>query len=261
VITGDDGQGTSASFVAPYGITANADGTVWVSDTDSQQIRKISPTGFVSTLAGSFGNDGSSDGTGDSANFEYPYGLTVDNLGNVFVADTFNYTVRKIVPDGTVSTWAGTAGQNDSTDGLGEAARFYAPYGIVADPSGNLYVADTLNHVIRKISPDRTVTTYAGAAKVSGSADGTLTTARFNHPHGIAIDASQNLYVADTFNHTVRKITPDGVVSTLVGSAGVSGFVPGPLPGLLNNPDGLAVSNGVLYITTENAVLRVLLKK
>ena len=177
--------------------------------TGNHTIRKIViATGEVTTLAGTAGSYGSTDGTGIAALLQYPFGITTDGT-NLYVADTGNYTIRKIViSTGEVTTLAGTARSYGSTNGTGTAARFNNPFGITMDGT-NLYVADTGNHTIRKIViATGEVTTLAGIAGSYGSTDGTGTAARFNNPFGITIDGT-NLYVADTGNYTIRKIELD----------------------------------------------------
>src|SRR5205085_4828650 len=170
-------------------------------------------------LAGPQGGPGFFDGTGSAARFNFPERVATDSSGNVYVADTYNHTIRKIAPGGAVTTLAGLAGTFGSSDGLGSAARFFYPYGLTTDTNGNIYVADTDNQAIRKITPAGSVTTLAGFVGSTGSADGTGVTARFNYPLGVAADSSGNIYVADQLNHTIRKITPAGAVTTLAGLA------------------------------------------
>jgi uncharacterized alkaline shock family protein YloU len=222
-----DGTGTSARFYAPFGTTT--DGTnLFVSDLYNHTIRKIViSTGVVTTIAGTAGSIGSTDGTGTSARFYYPNGITTDGT-NLFVADSFNHTIRKIViSTGVVTTIAGTAGSVGSTDGTGTSARFYTPQGITTDGT-NLFVVDKGNHTIRKIVISTgVVTTIAGTAGSSGSTDGTGTSARFYYPNGINTDGT-NLFVADTSNHTIRKIViSTGVVTTIAGTAGTYGSTDG----------------------------------
>jgi streptogramin lyase len=208
----------------------------------------------VTTLAGTAGLTGSTDATGAAARFNFPQGVATDSAGNVYVGDTNNNTVRKITPAGVVTTLAGTAGVTGSTDATGAAASFFAPLGVATDSAGNVYVADLGNHTIRKITPAGVVTTLAGTAGAFGSTDATGAAARFDGPFGVATDSAGNVYVADSGNSTLRKITPAGAVSTLAGVAGQTGFAPGALPGLLGNPSGVAVSGTSLYITIYNGV-------
>jgi hypothetical protein len=162
----------------------------------------------VTTLAGLAGSTGSADGTGSAARFTEPYGVAVDSAGNVYVADTYNHTIRKVTPAGVVTTLAGLARSIGSADGTGSAARFFYPYGVAVDSGGNVYVADSYNNTIRKVTPAGVVTTLAGLAGSPGSADGTGSAARFTHPFGVAVDSAGNFYVADRDNHTIRKGVP-----------------------------------------------------
>ena len=251
-----DATGTNARFFGPQGVALDAAGNVYVADTTNNTIRKITPGGVVNTLAGLAGAPGSADGTGTAARFDTPTGVAVDTAGNVYVADTYNVTIRKITAAGVVSTLAGRAGYSGFTDATGTAARFFWPQGVAVDATGTVYVADY--HTIRKITTAGVVTTLAGSAGLSGATDGTGSAARFNNPKDVAVDAVGNLFVADTDNHTIRKVTSAGVVTTVAGRAGVIGFQPGPLPGGLNAPQGLALTpDGDLVITQANAVVQV----
>ena len=205
---------------------------------------------YFGTLAGTA--PGSADGAGNAARFLFPNGVAVDAFGNVYVADSTNHThtIRKITPDGVVSTVAGQPRAEGSTDGIGSAARFSYPSGMAVDSSGNLYVADQGNHTIRLITPGGVVTTYAGKARESGSADGEALTARFYHPTGIAISPSGDVLVADTFNHTIRKITPQRMVTTVAGLPGATGSTDGDgSVARFYEPRGAAVdSDGNVYV-------------
>lgn len=178
-------------------------------------------------LAGNADGVGNIDGTARDARFNLPRSVAVDGSGNILIADAYNHTIRKMTPAGVVSTLAGSAGQWGSDDGIGSAARFNYPEGIAVDRAGNVIVADSANRTIRKISPTGTVTTVAGNAGQMGYDDGQGSAARFDWPQGVTVDAAGFVYVADAFNHTIRKISPAGVVTTLAGSPGVSGSTDG----------------------------------
>lgn len=245
-----DGTGATARFFYPAGIAVTASGTAYVADTGNHSLRVVSAAGIVTTLAGATGLTGIADGLGGDARFAYPNGVALDSAGNLYIADHNNHTIRKMTPAGLVSTLAGAAAISGNTDGLGAAARFNGPTGVAVDGSGNVFVADAGNTSIRKITPSGTVTTFAGISGVGGSADGTGTAARFNAPQGIAIDSVGNLYVADTNNSTIRKITTGGTVTTIVGVAGQTGSLDGPGgTARLNGPYAVAVdSAGTVYV-------------
>src|ERR1019366_703568 len=170
------------------------------------------------TLAGLAGSSGSADGTGSTARFYVPIGVAVDGAGNLFVADSSNHTIRKVTPTGVVTTLAGSAGNPGSADGTGSAAQFSMPEGVAVDGVGNVFVADSGNHTIRKVTPAGVVTTLAGSAVNSGSTDGTGSDARFYICWGVAVDGAGNVFVADSGNNAIRKVTPEGVVTTLAGN-------------------------------------------
>ena len=167
-----------------------------------------------------------------------------DSAGNIYVADTLNSTIRKITPAGAVNTFAGFAGNFGSANGAGTNAQFYGPQGIAADTAGFLYVADTANATIRKISPAGTVSLLAGSAGNFNSFDGAGANANFYQPEGLAVDGAGNVYVADAWNHTIRKITPAGAVSTLAGLAGNFGCADGTnSKARFNRPAGIALDS------------------
>src|SRR6266567_291130 len=198
---GGNGTGSQAIFNYPGSTAVDGAGNVYVADTYNYTVRKITPAGVVTTLAGLADNDGSTDGTGSDARFSYLFGIAVDNAGNVYVTDSSN-TIRKITSAGVVTTLAGTPGVYGSADGTGSAAQFWQPWGIAVDSAGNLYVADQGNSTIRKITPAGVVTTLAGTAGIAGSTDGTGGAARFYMPYALTV-AGTTLYVADTFNSTI----------------------------------------------------------
>jgi sugar lactone lactonase YvrE len=245
-----DGARAAARFYNPCGVATDNAGNVYVADTGNHAIRKVSPTGVVTTLAGLSGVSGSVDGTGGAARFNQPGGVAVDTAGNVYVADTGNHTIRLITPAGVVSTWAGMAGVSGSGDATGTNAQFNLPQGITVSSVSNVYVADYGNHTIRKITPGRVVRTLAGAAGSSGSTDGSGSNARFYQPQGVAVDAGGFVYVADTANGTIRKITPAGGVSTLAGTAGNYGSGDGSGTNVqFYQPESVAVdASGNVYV-------------
>ncbi|MES2695083.1 MAG: hypothetical protein V4773_16540, partial [Verrucomicrobiota bacterium] len=248
VITGADG--TPGSFNNPYGVAIDSAKNIYVTDTVNHTIRKITPGRVVSTLAGTAGQRGAADGTGAAARFASPIGIGVDSAGNVYVADSQNFTIRKITAAGVVSTFAGTPFQPGSADGTGAAARFLLPYGIAVDSAGNVYVADSGNHIIRKITPAGVVTTLAGTAQQAGFADGTGGAARFQMPFGLSVDGSGNVYVADSQNHAIRRVTAAGAVSTVAGSPANSGSLDGSVGiARFDTPRGVAVDgSGNLFV-------------
>jgi hypothetical protein len=200
-----DGTGTAAWFYYPLGITIDG-ANLYVADYYNHVIRKIViSTGVVTTLAGTTSTQGYADDVGSSAQFNYPFGITNDGT-SLYVSDNANYTIRKIViSTGEVTTLAGTAGSNGYADGTGRSAQFASPCGITTD-GPNLYVADSSNNTIRKIVISTgEVTTLAGSAYFAGSTDGIGSAARFFQPTGITTDGT-NLYVADTYNSTIREI-------------------------------------------------------
>jgi sugar lactone lactonase YvrE len=254
-----DGPGPGALFNQPGGLAADSSGVVYVADTANATIRRLGADGSVTTLAGSATLRGNNDGSASQATFSAPLGLALDRAGNLYVADSTNHTIRKITPLGTVSTLAGSAGLAGSANGTGPDARFNAPSGLAVDAAGNVFVADRTNNLIRRITPAGVVTILAGTAGISGTDDGTGGAALFNQPSGLALDSAGNLYVADTGNCTIRKITPAGLVSTLAGLPTVGGDQDGTGFGaLFNQPRALAVDGaGNLYVAdTGNAAIR-----
>ena len=251
VVAGDgvagvrDAEADRARFSEPFGVASAPDGTVFVADAGvAQRIRRITPAGTVSTLAG--GERGYVDGDPTVARFDTPSGLAIDAAGTLYVADTGNNVIRRINAQGIVSTIAGdgTAGYRD---GPARDARFNGPVGVAVDARGRVIVADTYNDRIRAIHPDGTVTTVAGSGQ-SGWSDGSSGVAEFDTPCGVAVDAAFNIYVADTGNHAVRSISPDGSVSTV-----------GPAPDTgLFHPIGIAVdSGGVIYVGDDTRTVEI----
>jgi len=233
-----DGDALRARFADPFGIAVGGDGTVFVADAgQSQRVRRIAPDGVVSTLAG--GRLGRADGLGAAARFNTPSGLALAADGTIYVADTGNNAIRRITPDGLVSTLAGD-GIAGNRDGPGYQARFNGPVGVAVDAAGRVIVADTYNDRIRVIHPEGTVSTLAGSGE-PGLLDGVAAHARFDTPCGVAIDPAGRILVADTGNGLVRTITPDGVVSTLSS----------PADGIVRPVAIAAGRNGEAYVTDD----------
>jgi len=239
-----DGAATSAQFNKPYSIAVASDKTVYVADTSNNRIRKVTPGGVVSVFAGS-GVVGNADGTGVAAQFSAPWGIAIDSSGVLYVTDQSNHRIRKITSAGVVTTLAGST--NGFADGTGVSTQFSFPQGITVDTSGIVYVADAANNRIRKITTAGVVTTFAGST--NGYVDATGTSAQFFHPRGLTIDASGTIYVVDSDNNRIRKVTSAGVVTTIAGST--AGYVDATgAAAQFNNPRAIAVApDGTLYVS------------
>jgi serine/threonine protein kinase/sugar lactone lactonase YvrE len=239
-----DGLGSEARFSSPSALAVDSAGYIYVADMGNDTIRKISPTGDVRTLAGLAGQAGRIDGEGAQARFTAPSGIAVDNSGNVYVAEFASGTIRKITSEGSVSLLAGSPGSPGWTDAKGDNAHFRNPWSVAVDKSGNVYVADKDNFVIRQITADGRVTTLAGKPGVPGFADGNREVARFKAPHGIAVDSAGNVYVADTANEAVRKISKSGSVTSIALG--------------LSNPESIAVdSTGTVYVADSAGIHKI----
>jgi hypothetical protein len=211
------------------------------------------------TVAGSATEQGSADGSGAGARFKRPRGVLLNRrTGDLFIADSANYTIRRYraTPGGSVDTVAGLAGAQGTTDGAGASAKFMDPGAIAMDSAENLYIADY--SCIRKITPTGVVSTFAGKGNTLGYADGPAADARFSGVAGITIDEASNLYVTEVGNHTIRKITPDGAVTTVAGIAAVPGAASGAINvATFNRPVGISYYNKQLFIADSyNQLIR-----
>ncbi len=263
-----DGLGEAARFDTVAVVAVGVDGTIYVTDTDNHAIRTITAAGQVTTLAGRLhpssdsyeSRIGAQDGSGAAASFNNPRGLVVDRAGNIYVADRDNNTIRKVTPQGVVTTIAGLAPSRAAgfVDGDLAKARFNHPSGIAVTADGICYVADSANHVIRQISSAGVVSTLAGAPGQSGYADGVGSAAKFNQPHDLAIDKAGNVYALEA-NSTVRKITPTGIVTTVAGNglATTESITGQKTPNAIENfkTNCIAVANnGDVYVSESGVI-------
>lgn len=247
-----DGRGASATFNRPAGIAVDAYGNVYVADGQENEIRKITPDGTSTTFSDSFANNWQ---------FNVPYGVATDRAGNLYVTDSRSHTIVKFTPNGFATTFAGQPYVAGATDGPAASALFNEPMGIAIDSAGTLYVTDSGNNTIRKITPDGVVGTLAGSAGNAGAEDGTGAAARFSLPSGIAVDALGTVFVVDTHNQLVRQVSPGGVVTTVAGTAGTPGAVDGyGADASFYDAYGIAVdAQGALYVGDcgNNAVRKI----
>ncbi|MFZ6654071.1 hypothetical protein [Undibacterium sp. TJN19] len=261
-----DGVGLQAQFseatlndfgVNRKGLVIDTSGNLYIADTGNHIIRKMTPQGVVTTIAGKAGQAGSADGMSSTARFKFPAGLAIDTKNNLYIADVANSTIRKITPEGQVSTVAGSPGQFAWADGQGASAKFNRPMGITINAAGELFVTDMINYCIRKISPNGVVSTIAGQPGKQGLRDGTGIQAQFGVAKDIAVDADGVLYVADESNNAIRKIANTGAVSTLSVVVEPGKFNQEEVPSL-NEPGGLVIDRaGNLYVT-QGAILRLI---
>ena len=224
---GDEGPATAAQLAHPRDVAMDGDGNLYIAETASHRIRKVTREGAITTAAGTgedwFSGDG---GPATAARLNRPSGLAVDGVGNLFIADSSNYRIRKVAPDGTITTVAGTGEIGFSKDGgLATAARLVGPQDVATDGGGNLFIADSLDERIRKVTPDGIITTVAGTGERGFSGDGgAATRARLGFPSGLAVDPDGNLYIAERLNQRIRKVTfPQPTVHfSIDGRGGVS---------------------------------------
>jgi trimeric autotransporter adhesin len=258
---GDGGPATSAAFNSPYGMAIDRMGTVYIADSRNHRIRRVSPSGYIVTFAGT-GTAGAAgnNGSATSAQLNNPYACAVDDAGNVFIADASNNRIQKVNTSGFISTVAGTGVAGISGDGgLAVFAKLNFPTGIALDAQNNMYISDTSNSRIRKVvAATGIISTIAGIGNQTGGRgfsgeNRPATSATLNLPYAVAVDANgMNVYIADTYNNRIRKINASGIISTIAGTNETSGFSGDGIAATssrLNQPYGVAVDlDGNVYI-------------
>lgn len=266
--SGDGGAATAAQINVPFALALSSSGTLYIADQGNNRVRAVTTDGKINTTAGSSTSGYTGDGgAATSATLANPSGVAVDSSGNVFIADTANNVVRKVTTDGKISTFAGNPNSGSFYSGDGGAASsasLFHPSGLAVDASGNLYIADTSNNLIRKVTASTgIITTFAGNVSRGYTGDGKAAIfAQLNNPVAVAVDGSGNVYIADSGNHVIRKVTPGGIISSVAGNGtpGFSGDGNKAFPlAQLNNPKGVAVDgSGNVYVAdTNNSRIRM----
>ncbi|HEX4996877.1 MAG TPA: FG-GAP-like repeat-containing protein, partial [Terriglobia bacterium] len=259
---GDGGPATAAKLDYPAGPATDGAGNLYFADSNNNRVRKVSPGGVISTVAGTgdhgFSGDG---GAAISARLANPLGVAVDGVGNLYIVE-INDRIRKVSPDGVITTVAGTGEIGFNGDGqAATSAQLFHPNGVAVDASGNLYIADTYNHRIRKVTTSGIISTVAGTGDSGfGGDEGPGAAAQLQWPSAVAVDRSGNVYIADVGNHRIRKVSPEGIISTFAGT-GTPGFSGDGGPATLaelTTPSGVAVdSSGILYIAANGRIRKV----
>ncbi|MBA3470511.1 MAG: PKD domain-containing protein [Herpetosiphonaceae bacterium] len=255
-MAGDNGQATNARHYYPRDVAFGPDGSFYVADSSNYRVRKIAPNGVITTVAGNGYSGNSGDGGPATSASLYPYSIAVGPDGSIYIADYNSHRIRRIAPDGIITTVAGTTGGYSGDGGLATTAQLYSPSGIAVGPDGSVYVADYSNQRIRRIAPDGIITTVAGTASAGYLGDGGLATAaRLYYPSGVAVGADGSLFIADTSNRRIRKVAPNGIISTIAGT-GTSGYTgdggPATSARLANPIDVVTGPDGSLYLTDSS---------
>ena len=255
--SGDAGAATSASLRSPWGVSVDISGNVYIVDQGNNKIRMVTSTGIITTFAGTgIWGDSGDGGAATSATFNYPYGVSVDISGNVYIVDNNNHKIRKVNSAGIITTFAGTGEYGSGGDGgAATSAQLYSPSGVSVDISGNLYIADGGNHKIRMVKSAGTIITIAGTGAYGSSGDGgAATSATLSYLYGVSVDISGNVYIADTYNQKIRKVTNTGIITTIAGTGtyGDSGDGGAATSAQLYSPTGVSVDiSGNVYIADD----------
>jgi len=246
----DTGIATTSRLTNPFGIASDKLGNVYFADSNNNRIRKVTPEGNIFTIAGT-GTAGSTDtGIATTSQLSLPEGLAIDNSGNVFIADINNSKIRKVTPDGTIFTIAGTGTAGNKDTGIATSSQLFLPLAIAVDSPGNVYIAEGPNHRVRKVTPEGTIFTIAGTGTAGIKDTGIATTSQLNTPTGLAVDLLGNVYIAENNNYRIRKVTPDGSIFTVAGTGAAGNTDTGvATSSQLNTPQALAVDSlGNIYI-------------
>jgi DNA-binding beta-propeller fold protein YncE len=261
------GPATSSALRAPIDVAADAAGDFYIADGTSMEIDKVTPGGTLSLIAGDGQAGPPTPGPATSSDLSFPTAVAVDNQGNIYIADSMNDVVEKVTPSGTLSIIAGKVGQTAPPTPGPATSSDISPWGLAVDSAGNVYITDNIETntstaaYVLKVTPGGTLSIFAGTGLIGSPTPGPATSSEFNFPAGLAVDASGNLYISDTYANVISKVTPSGTLSILAGNGMMAAPVPGPATSSpLNNPAGIAVDgNGELYIANEgsNDVLAV----
>jgi len=267
---GDGAAATLAELSDPEGILVDSSGNIFIADLLNDAVREVSTSGIINTVAGccagtpdrGFSGDG---GPATSATLDYPLGLAIDSSGDLYIADSFNHRIRIVTPDGNINTYAGLSptGGYSGDGGPATNANLNRPFGICVDAAGNLYIADSSNNRIRKVTPGGTISTVAGTGTAGSAGDGgPATKAQLNRPYDVKVDSAGDLYIADYGNSRIRMVTPDGIIHTIAGGSGpgYTGDGGAAVGAEINQPTGIALAaNGTIYIAdSANNVIRLL---
>jgi NHL repeat len=256
--SGDGDAATNASLKSPSGVAVDAYGNIFIADENDHRVRKVNTSGIITTVAGN--GIGSYSGDGDeatNASLDDPYSVAVDSSGNLFIAEIGNQRIRKVSTNGIITTVAGNGTADYSGDGgAATNASLHWPYGVTIDSIGNLFIADLDNHRIRKVDTNGIITTVAGNGMADYSGDGgAATNASLNYPYNVAMDNDGNLFIADQYNHRIRRVDTNGIITTVAGNgtAAYAGDGNAATNASLNYPDGVALdTTGNLFISDED---------